>query len=626
MSPDAWLPVGIEALEDNAFDVVRSTGNRSVIAGPGAGKTELLAQRAAYLLQTNLSPRPQRILAISFKRDAASNLAARVRLRTRPEQASRFDSLTFDAFAKSIVDRFGQALPEVWRPSRDYAIGFTNDRQFRDFLSSLGSPPSHLGSTADLAAIAVKTFERVDLFGTPLPEELDPPTNVARWAADEFWRTSLGANGESQLSFPMIGRLAELVLRTNPMLLKAVALTYSHVFLDEFQDTTQVQYDLVKAIFVNSSAVLTAVGDNNQRIMKWAMAKDDPFPDFEGDFTAPRTTLLYNYRSSPDLVRVQHILAQALDDKAAIAISQTESTVGGDSCAIWDFASPEVEAERLAEFVRSEIELHQLDPGDFVVMVRQKAGDYLPLLAAAMAKVGIRLRNEAAEIGTVKLQELLSEEMSETVVLFLRLAMSRRAGAYWDESRRLLTSLRGDPGHDARAASGLAAEIDTFVHNLQARYPTPVSTVDESREVVIEVLNFVGVAALVAACPAYRQGAWMKAVANAVIQHLLVSCIERHDWSEALDAYEGVGALPLMTIHKSKGLEYHTVIFIGLDDDAWWSYSRDEVEATAGFFVAFTRAKQRVLFTYCAQRGRRRTIAPLYELLQRAEIPLLVIE
>jgi ATP-dependent exoDNAse (exonuclease V) beta subunit len=36
-----------------------------------------------------------------------------------------------------------------------------------------------------------------------------------------------------------------------------------------------------------------------------------------------------------------------------------------------------------------------------------------------------------------------------------------------------------------------------------------------------------------------------------------------------------------MTIHKSKGLEYHTVIFVGLDDGAWWSFKKDEYEATA---------------------------------------------
>jgi len=112
--PEDWKPVGVEALEPNALQVVRSADNRSVIAGPGAGKTELLAQRAAYLLQTGTAPAPKRILAISFKRDAATNLAARVRQRCHRNHAGRFDSMTFDAFAKGLIDRFGQALPEFW--------------------------------------------------------------------------------------------------------------------------------------------------------------------------------------------------------------------------------------------------------------------------------------------------------------------------------------------------------------------------------------------------------------------------------------------------------------------------------------------------------------------------------
>jgi superfamily I DNA/RNA helicase len=117
---------------------------------------------------------------------------------------------------------------------------------------------------------------------------------------------------------------------------------------------------------------------------------------------------------------------------------------------------------------------------------------------------------------------------------------------------------------------------------------------------------------LTAAHPAYRQGNWFQNVVDAATLHLAASATTAEHWAEALDAYEGTDSVPLMTIHKSKGLEYHTVVFIGLDDGAWWSFTNDQVEATAGFFVAFTRAKQRVAFTYCATRGARRKIATLY--------------
>ena len=86
----------------------------------------------------------------------------------------------------------------------------------------------------------------------------------------------------------MIGRLAELLLRANPMVRTALALTYAHVFMDEFQDTTRVQFDLIETAFQDSGVITTAVGDNKQQIMRWAMALSDAFDVFERSFSAER--------------------------------------------------------------------------------------------------------------------------------------------------------------------------------------------------------------------------------------------------------------------------------------------------------------------------------------------------
>jgi superfamily I DNA/RNA helicase len=151
-------------------------------------------------------------------------------------------------------------------------------------------------------------------------------------------------------------------------------------------------------------------------------------------------------------------------------------------------------------------------------------------------------------------------------------------------------------------------------------YPMPPTAEPSARKLIDEVIGFIGSSRLVATNPGYGQGDWLEKVLTSAATHLAHSGSEASDWSTALDSYEGLHAIPLMTIHKSKGLEYHTVIFVGLDDGAWWSFSADQVEATAGFFVAFTRAKQRVVFTYCARRGARTKIATLYELLAQAGV------
>ena len=619
--PDDWKPVGVDALEANALKVVRSADNRSVIAGPGAGKTELLAQRAAYLLQTGTAPAPRRILAISFKRDAATNLAARVRQRCHRNHAGRFDSLTFDAFAKGLIDRFGQALPDRWRPQPDYEIIFPNDRDYRDFLyQTVGTPPASVGTYADLQAIAAKTFERRHLVGSPLPVDGWPKLTPGQWAADRFWQTSLHDGKKSVLSFPMIGRLAELLLRANPMARDALRLTYSHLFMDEFQDTTQIQYDLVRTIFLSTDTVMTAVGDSKQQIMRWAMAMEDPFTAFDADFGGKRTPLYNNYRSSPELVRIQHVLAQALDAHAVAPVSKTAGTIAGDSCAIWDFSTPEVEAVRLAAFVAAELKTHKLGPRDFVLLVRQKAVDYAAILEPAFTAAGIPLRNEAGTVGAVMLQEVLAEEASELVVAILRLAMTKRAGRYWTDCQEALAALHGIAPDEEAAQARLARELDAYAIKLAAAHSTPPASKAVARSIVDDILAFVGRERLIAVHPAYGQGGWLDKVLDAAAVHLAASSAGGIAWASALDAYEGVHAIPLMTIHKSKGLEYHSVIFVGLDDGAWWSFARDQIEATAGFFVAFTRAKQRVVFSYCARRGARTKIATLYDLLSKAGV------
>ena len=77
-----WKPAGGLNLEPNAIRAAREmTRSLALTAGPGAGKTEMLAQRADFLLRTGTCRYSKRILAISFKRDASQNLKARVRSR-----------------------------------------------------------------------------------------------------------------------------------------------------------------------------------------------------------------------------------------------------------------------------------------------------------------------------------------------------------------------------------------------------------------------------------------------------------------------------------------------------------------------------------------------------------------
>lgn len=609
IQPQDWVSVGVKELEPNADKVVRSNTNYSVIAGPGAGKTELLAQRACYLLQTGLCPYPYRILAISFKKDAANNLKERVAERCSKEDSLRFDSLTFDAFAKSILDRFMGALPEVWRPTRDYELYFPGKNEYQTFLKS---------QSLNYSDNSIKIFEKNLILGSPLPAEGIQQISIQPevLAANSWWNACLKLGTNSRLAFPMIGRLVELLLRTNPKICNALRATYSHVFMDEFQDTTHVQYDLVKTAFLNSSTVLTAVGDNKQQIMRWAMALDDAFAVFKNDFNAEHIQLFSNYRSSPQLVEILHHLARTIDAEYEQVESKISCKISEDVCIIWDFQTPKSEAEYLAETILSSMKNYQLTPKDFVIIVKQKADSYEPILKEAFQQKGLKVR-------VTTTGDILDEPLTEIIVTFLRFGSQERAGVYWSDCYKILASLCGIDPTDERIARELQDELGKFHSDLQTKMRQMLFRDKQINSILKGIETFLGKDCIRVAYPEYQQGDRYDELLQKITKQICQSCNTAIDknWYLILDDFEGNDSVSIMTIHKSKGLQYHTVIFVGLEDSAWWSFQNQPQESRSNFFVAFSRAKQRVIFTYCKQRGNGRdNIYSLYQLLDNAGV------
>jgi hypothetical protein len=429
--------------------------------------------------------------------------------------------MTFDAFAKGLVDRFGQALPLLWRPTKDYTVVLSRPKQeIEAFLRTASTRKGRVGTTDEIRGIGPTIFERLHVLYEPLPQDGWTAPTPAQWAGGLFWHEKLHAAEKSELTFPMLGRLAELILRLNGSARRAAALTYSHVFLDEFQDATQTQYDLVRQAFLGSSTVLTAVGDHKQQIMRWALAMEDPFGAFERDFRCVRTPLHHNYRSSPQLVHIQHVLAQALDSHSAYPQAQVANTIFGDSCMIWDFSSQSTEAAFLSRFVYDQMRSHGLTPSDFVILVRQKSETYFPTLATNFAALGIALRNEAAIVGHLSLQDLMTETLSELVVLLLRVAATAAAGVDWGRTIRLLGTLALTSAKQDDVSDELTKIVDQFTRDLSRRFPFPPQSEQEAKIIVANIVNFLGRERLLASTPSYAQGGWFDKVEESVAKAL----------------------------------------------------------------------------------------------------------
>ena len=522
-----WSPVGVAMLEPNALAAVTEISDNTVLtAGPGSGKTELLAQRADFLLRTGACRFPRRILAISFKSDASHNLKARVRMRCGRELASRLDSHTFHAFAKRIIDRFRLVLSGPEALDRDYDIG-----------------------TQRIPGRSI-TFD--DL--VPLATSIVVASTIAR---------------------------------------NAIRQTFSHVFLDEFQDCTAVQYQFISACFLGTTTRLTAVGDTKQRIMGWAGALEGIFDLFAKDFDARPLNLYQNFRSLPRLRRMQNAMVRKMDPAAAL--DDTELAGSDGEIVVHRYSDDEEEATALAHDLSALLAAENFAPSDIAVLVSKQQALYCLKLCAALRKMGVPFREEDAN------QNLASEPIARLIIDFLLVVSGTREPAAY---QRLLSLAVFDRGLDVEGEYRARAQWYRLVSDvrkdiLAAR--VTLSDRDHLMSVVRMLFRTLGRDAIVGLSSDYAHGQYLRQQVMQTVDRAHSLLVAESSPSKALASFSGDRALRIMSIHKSKGLEFDVVIVLGVENETFWSDADSERSA---FFVAISRARRRLWLTTCALRPR----------------------
>lgn len=524
---DAWRPADGLTLEPNALLAAKErVRSLALTAGPGAGKTEMLAQRADFLLRTGTCRYPKRILAISFKVDASSNLKERVKRRCGTELAARFDSYTFHAFAKRIIDRFRPLLTGREALDAGYKIVERKVRQSRQEIEF-----------ADLVPLAIT------------------------------------------------------ILQKSVMARNAIRQTYSDVFLDEFQDCTNLQYDLLKLAFQGSSIRLTAVGDTKQKIMGWAGAMDGIFQAFVTDFAATPLNMYRNFRSKPRLLRLQNEIIRRLDPSSVMPDAQ----LAGDEGEVfaWHFEDSRKEADYLADLIAGWIKTEQLAPSEIAVLIRNQLDLYADHLMAALEARGIPFRNEQ------QMQDITVEPAARLIVDYLSCLYGQREPKAWI---RLMNQLI--PFADEEIQSNARKDLDRLVKR-QRKEIAIAELIDEAFtgwwERVRVFLRQVGVDTLVSLSPDYESHARLKDVIHDTKVRIEELLKQEPDLPKALMRFSDDQAVRILTIHKSKGLEFDSVIILAVESEIFFG---NHDENRCAYFVGVSRAKRRLILTHADQRER----------------------
>ncbi len=600
-------------LNDNQRRAVEWRGGPLlVLAGPGSGKTVVLTHRVVRLLEDG---RDSAALALTFTSKAAAEMRRRVdgQLGKRTDRARL---CTFHAFATDVLGQHGSHLglrPDFRMLTRD------EDRiaLLEEVIGGMGTVSQQLPEDR---ALLLRLVDR--LFSESYGGN-GPPPALARTpeCLPALFRGYCDALVDSnRLDFGSLLHFANRLLRTKPAVARVVRLGWTHICVDEFQDTNRAQYDLLRLIAPDRRHNLFVVGDDDQIIYQWNGASPKRFDDLCGDYDLTTMQLPESYRCPAEIVeRANRLIAYN------VRVSPSRKTVAAGGKQGSDFArivrhqvvdGPEEEAR----FVARDIRERDLAASDCAVLgrtnrlVRDAAGH---LQEAGLEAFSPHVKSDFdSPVPAVLVEALrLANARHDRVVL-------RRMCRQWER----LTGAVNDP-HAVGAAAAMAggdflrAWADAAETAASATAKVALAAHQRIRADLVDGLDFPGIVDWFLEC-GWREWASCAADDHGLQEEIKIWRVLHSDivselgggvtlnrYLQSLDMSPKTlpppNAIPCVTVHRSKGLEFGHVYLIGMAQEVFPSYralqrgsaSKEMQEERRNCFVAITRARKTLTLT-----------------------------
>ncbi|WP_139993880.1 UvrD-helicase domain-containing protein [Paenibacillus paridis] len=552
---------------------VRHNGGPALtLAGAGSGKTSVLVCRTAYLLAIH-GVQPQQILLMTFSKKAADEMRSRIRSlpMLNPQAASGVEARTFHSFCLQLLRGRGYRQGILGETGQKH-IFFK--RLMRELLLQNEYEPETL--LAQLSAIKLQMINISDL-PSSTTEERELKLLFTRY---EKWKQDM-----DKLDYDDLLLEAYKLLKDDSELLASLQQRFQYVMIDEFQDTNQVQYVLVQML-ADKHRNLMVVGDDDQTIYSFNGAKNDYILNFEHQYPGAATYVLdINYRSTSTIVGLGNAIIQynkLRKEKTLLAVKPK-----GSNPSYARLKTTQEEAKLIADTITLQTEQGKRSYGDFAVLFRTAS--------SSRALVELLLTRELPFIDFGDGQLFYDQWAIKPLLAHLRLVQDRRN---FDAMEILLPSLYVNR-EQAMAfiwnQDKLRAKKWPLIHLLefpqlkefqkdkikeriklikaladlkpaaaimelrQAFYDQYLETskrheMTEHKEGLKEVLDEFEAAASV-----YDTiEAFLAYIDDITDKHTAVQQLRKHDHQRS--------SVSLMSIHKSKGLEFPVVFVIGASE------------------------------------------------------------
>ncbi|MEA2273726.1 MAG: ATP-dependent helicase UvrD/PcrA, partial [Solirubrobacteraceae bacterium] len=404
---------GLTAAQSEAVN--HPSGPLLVVAGAGTGKTRTLASRFAWLVSQGVAP--ESILALTFSNTAAEDLRGRLEdAIDQPYEELAVD--TVHGFCAALLRR--EALEAGLDP---FAVPATTADRLALLLDRLDQMSfAHHDFRGRPAALLASFLERIDR----LKDELITAEDYAAWARtldeDEDDAASTRAAREREfaqlyadhdrmlvesgtLDFGDLLLRAVGLLRNKPNVLQRVRERHPHVLVDDFQDTTYAEHELI-ALLASPDGSLTVAGDDDQAIHRFRGASTKNLRDFTAAHPDARVVHLEESFRCP-----QRILdaAGAVVQGNADRIGKTLRGAPGGEVSFWRAANERAEAQSVAADIERLLARDGVSADQVAVLVRSVRNEGQSLAVALEERaVPFRLLGAASFFQRAEVRDVLA--------------------------------------------------------------------------------------------------------------------------------------------------------------------------------------------------------------------------
>ncbi len=574
---------------EQARAVTHAHGPLMVVAGPGSGKTTEIARRIGYLITAG-GVAPRSLLVLTFTKAAADALKARAAEAAGPEAARGAFFGTFHGLAYRMLR---------------HALGggplrmLAEDQQFRLIRQLMRTT----GLNTDDEAVQEVLTDLSRLRAVPDAPASFQPRALAAPDFDRLLRLYAEAKAEQGLrDFDDLLHEALALLRDRPEVLAAYRRRFTHILVDEFQDTNPIQFELVR-LLAEPARNLCVVGDEDQAIYSWRGASPEFLLDFPRHYPeAVQVTLAVNHRCPPPIVEAANRLVAHNVKRLGKVIRPARRS--GRPVKLLAPADTLAEAEEIARLVRRS----EAPFSDWAVIYRTNQQAHV--LAEVLSREGIPYRALGG------LPNLYRRWPVQDVLAYLRAAAGDRmaiapvlnrpnrylARAVIEEAERIAARTGGDLldaiGHTGLLRTWQLRPVEELQDHLRAlsRMAAPdaigyVRTVIGYDDYLREYAGRAG------GSPDELLGllAEVERTAPRLMLTAYLGHVETFSAEADRKVPEGAPAVTLVTCHRAKGLEFPRVVVAGVIDRLLPHRSNaDAEEERRLMYVAVTRASEQL--------------------------------